>query len=115
MKRPCVVVGYRKRASGLRDLILATLQDDKLTVCGAAKLGVTDDRRLFQELESKRSAARRLCRVRCMHAGSNRCTSAMIQFHGFRPGHVWRDPVFVRLDGEVVDGCRGLATNQRQQ
>jgi ATP-dependent DNA ligase len=97
MELPCVVIGYRTGADGLRDLVLATLIDGTLAYVGTVELGLRGKATLLARLQA---LGLRRPAVRCsLSANWVRlelfCT---VRFCGWRPGGAWRDPVFLGWD-----------------
>jgi len=97
MELPCVVIGYRTRGSELCDLLMATLVERKLAFVGAVELGIRDAAGLVKRLNSLRTAAAAVpCSLPARWVRPE--LFCKVHFCGWRPGGVWRDPVFVGWD-----------------
>lgn len=105
---PCVVIGYRVDGSGLRDLLLATMQDGSLSFCGAVDLGLSGSKELLKRLATRHRRTPVLpCSMRAQWVEPQ--LFCVIRSHGWRPSGVWRDPVFV---GWADDSQKGNAAGR---
>jgi len=96
---PCVVIGYRVRPGGQKELLVATLREGKLTYVGAVERGVPgsvdmlpDEWERHEWERRSRSAPVVACPQRAQWVEPERF--CLVRCHGFRPSGVWRDPEF---------------------
>jgi bifunctional non-homologous end joining protein LigD len=92
---PCVVIGYRVGADGLRDLLMAALVDGQLAFVGVVELGVRAALLLrLQALSVARPAVS--CRMTAQWVKPE--LFGTVRFAGWRPGGIWRDAALLRWD-----------------
>jgi bifunctional non-homologous end joining protein LigD len=93
---PCVVIGYRSGANGLRDLLMGSLIDGKLVYVGAVDLGIREPAKLLKRLRTMNSTAPVVpCWLSAKWLKPE--LYCRVHFCGRRPG-AWRDPVIAAWD-----------------
>jgi bifunctional non-homologous end joining protein LigD len=100
---PCVVIGYRTGADGLRDLLMAALVDGALCYVGIVELGLYHKAELLRRLQR---LGRERPIVPCRQSASwvDPELFGVVRFCGRRPSGAWRDPVLLR---RLDDGQQG--------
>jgi bifunctional non-homologous end joining protein LigD len=92
---PCVVIGYRTGADGLRQLVMAALIEGTVSYVGVVELGLHRKADLLRRLE-RLVRAKPVVPCRLSASWVDPELFGVVRHFGRRPGGAWRDAVLLR-------------------